>query len=99
MTGTSMIVELTELGDLRMDAYLAETYFPSDALVAVMRQQELWLMPLIGTEAGGLLLKQRNLAGDRSTLVAEVLPPGFPAGTRQAVWDAASGALRVDVRA
>ena len=93
-----VVVEITPEGDLRLDAETAARFFPSDALVAVLRGTELWLMPLIGTEAGGLLLKQRNLQGDRSALIAESLPFPSPHGERQAVWDAANGALRVDVR-
>ena len=55
-------------------------------------------MPLIGPEGGGLLLKQRNARGDRSTLIWEALPENPPVGERPAVWDERSGALRVDVR-
>jgi len=95
---TAVVVEITSTGDLRLSAAVAAEFFPADSLVAVLRGDELWLMPLIGTEAGGLLLKQRNSAGDRSALIAEHLPLDIPAGERQAVWDASSGALRVDVR-
>lgn len=95
-------VEITGDGNLRMDADTARKFFPNDAMVAVLRPagpggHELWLMPLIGPEGGGLLLKQRNLAGDRSALVAESLPPGAPEGVRPARWDQANGALRVDL--
>lgn len=90
-------VEITADGNLRLDVEVAQRFFPADALVAVPRGAELWLMPLTGPEGGGLLLKQRNPRGDRSTLIWEVLPPGTPAGRRQAVWDDANGALRVDL--
>ncbi len=95
MTAT---VEFTAAGDLRLSAEVAERYFPSDSLVAVLRAHELWLMPLVGPEGGGLLLKQRNARGDRSALVWESLPPEPPVGERAAVWDDRNGALRVDVR-
>lgn len=93
-------VELTEDGSLRLAADVAERFFPADSLVAVPQPagQELWLMPLTGPEGGGLLLKQRNLAGDRSTLIWEALPPDAPRGRRDAVWDEANGALRVSLR-
>lgn len=92
------VVEFTADGSLRLSAAVAERYFPADALVAVPRGGELWLMPLVSTEGGGLLLKQRNPAGDRSTLIWEALPPGAsPIGERDAVWDDANGALRVDL--
>ncbi|BBG00375.1 hydrogenase maturation protease [Pseudonocardia autotrophica] len=88
-------VELTEDGYLRMDACLAAYRFPSDAVVAAVRDLELWLIPLRGPRAGGLLLKQRNPAGDRSLLVREVLDGWTGHGFRTAYWDEAQGALRI----
>lgn len=96
-SGGTTQVEITDDGNLRLDADVAQRFFPADALVAVPRGRELWLMPLTGPEGGGLLLKQRNSAGDRSTLIWEALPPDSPTGRRDAVWDDASGALRVDL--
>lgn len=96
MTAT---VEFTADGSLRLSAEVARRFFPSDALVAVPRGAELWLLPLHSAEGGGLLLKQRNPQGDRSTLIWEALPPGEPpVGERPAVWDDGNGALRVDLR-
>ena len=88
-------VSLTAQGYLQLPAELARQHFPSDLLVALARGPELWLLPTRGPGAGGLLLKQRNAAGDRSVLVADLLPPGTPPGERPAFWDARSGALRV----
>ena len=65
--------------------------------MAVPNGHELCLLPLVGPEGGGLLLKQRNLRGDRSALVWEALADGRPVGRRPAVWDAARGALRIDL--
>lgn len=90
-------VEFTADGYLRLDAEVAAEFFPSSALVAVPKGAELWLLPLISTEGGGLLLKQRNARGDRSALIHEVLPVDALVGRRGAVWDDAHGALRVDV--
>jgi hydrogenase maturation protease len=96
---TPVTVEFTADGSLRLTAEVAGEYFPSDALVAVPRGDELWLMPLIGPEGGGLLLKQRNPRGDRSALIWEALPPESPpVGARTAIWDSANGALRVTLR-
>ena len=96
---TATTVEFTAAVSLRVSAAVARSYFPADALVAIARGGELWLMPLVSTEGGGLLLKQRNPEGDRSTLIWEALPPGVsPVGERAAIWDHASGALRVDLR-
>lgn len=92
-------VELTDDGDLRLDVAVAAAHFPGDALVALHRGTELWLVPLVGPEGGGLLLKQRNPRGDRSALVREALPPDAPTGRRLAIWDEGNGALRVDLSA
>ena len=100
MTGTAPVeVEFTADGSLRLSAEVAGRHFPADALVAVPRGAELWLLPLTGPEGGGLLLKQRNRRGDRSTLIWEALetcpPDRRPTGPRPALWDDTNGALRV----
>ncbi len=94
-TAAEAIVELSEDGYLRMAAGLAAGRFPSDALAAVPRDGELWLFPLRGPSSGGLLLKQRNPAGDRAVLVHEVLDDGFRAGVYAAFWDDEHKALRI----
>ncbi len=90
-------VEITVDGNLRMSAEMADEYFPASAMVAVPRGDELWLMPLVGPESGGLLLKQRNSRGDRSALIWESLPPGASYGIRAAVWDRVNAAMRVSL--
>lgn len=95
------VVEFTDGGSVLIDAALAAEYFAGDALVAVPKGDELWLYPLVGTSAGGLLLKHRNARGDRVALVAESLRQcdgAEPVGTRRATWDASQGALRVALR-
>lgn len=94
-TAAEASVELSEDGYLRMEAALAAGRFPSDALAAVPRDGELWLFPLRGPSSGGLLLKQRNPAGDRAVLVHEVLGHGFRAGVYAAFWDDEHKALRI----
>lgn len=88
-------VEFTADGYLRLDAALAAGRFPSDAVAAVVRDAALWLIPLRGPRSGGLLLKQRNPAGDRSVLIREVLRDRFPAGVCAASWDDEQRALRI----
>lgn len=90
-------VEFTADGYLRLSAEVAEQYFPADSLIAVPRGRELWLLPLVGPEGGGLLLKQRNRRGDRTTLIWESMGAAPPAGDRPAVWDGRNGALRVSL--
>lgn len=97
-TPEDVTVEITDEGYLRMDAALAASLFPSDALAAVPRDGELWLYPLRGPSGGGLLLKQRNAVGDRAALVREVLPDGFPGGRYEASWDDEHKALRIPLR-
>ena len=88
-------VELTRDGSLRLTAAVAERYFPADALVARVVDRELWLVPVRGQGGGGMLLKQRNRAGDRAVLISEVLPPDVASGDLPAFWDESRGALRV----
>jgi hypothetical protein len=92
-----MRVELTPGGDLILAAEVAQRCFgeaPS-ALVAV-RGEELWAVALGPGAVGGLLLKRRNRAGDRSMLVIEALrETNWEAGEREARWDEGERALRV----
>lgn len=90
---TEVTVEFTPDGYLRLDASLAASRFPSDAVVAVVRDDELWLIPLRGPRSGGLLLKQRNPAGDRSLLIREVIEGRV--GVTGAFWDDAQKSLRI----
>ena len=90
-----MYVELTDQGYLHLPAALSQQHFPQDNLVALVKGQELWLLPTRGAAAGGLLLKQRNRQGDRTVLIWEVLPPQTPSGRRLAIWDEPQGALRI----
>jgi len=88
-------VLFTSHGYLVLQAEVARTYFPSDTMLALRRERELWLLPTRGAAAGGLVLKQRNLDGDRSVLVREVLDDAPITGPRAAFWDESNGALRV----
>ncbi|WP_337172093.1 hydrogenase maturation protease [Gemmatimonas aurantiaca] len=92
-------VQLNDGGYLVLSAQTAQRYFPGDTLLAMPQGAELWLLPTRGPGGGGLLLKQRNPAGDRSVLVREVLHDQWPCGELPAFWDADRGALRVALRA
>ncbi len=87
-------VAFTERGYLHLSAEVTARFFPNGLLIALVRDNELWLLPTRGAAGGGLILKQRNAAGDRSVLIWEVLPQ-HPVGTRPALWDQVQGALRV----
>lgn len=88
-------VDLTADGYLRMPPEVADRWFPNGVLVPLRKGSELWLLPTRGAAAGGLLLKQRNAAGERSVLVRESLGEEFSPGPREAAWDESQGALRV----
>nr|WP_255503007.1 hydrogenase maturation protease [Mycolicibacterium sp. CR10] len=92
-------VEFTRDGYVRLDAAVAASRFPSDAVAAVVSGDDFLLIPLRGPRSGGLLLKQRNPAGDRSALIHEVLYGRIPVGPRPAFWDDERGALRVPLDA
>jgi hydrogenase maturation protease len=91
----SVTVEFTGDGYLHIDRGTAAEFFPGDAAVVLVKGEEVWAMPLRGTASGGLLLKQRNAAGDRTLLVREVLADDIPVGVRTARWDERQGALRI----
>lgn len=90
-----MTVELTATGYLHLSAALVERYFPTRSVVALVREGELWLLPVASKALGGLLLKQRNLTGDCSVLIWEVLPPHTPCGPLEGRWDESQGAFRL----
>lgn len=90
-----LTVEFTPDGYLRLSAALSAAHFPANVAVAAVRDEELWLLPLRGPRSGGLLLKQRNPAGDRAVLVRELLSDVIPTGVRRARWDGHHGALRI----
>lgn len=98
-TAAEVTVEFTPDGYLRLAASLAAGRFPSDAVAAVMRDDDLWLIPLRGPRSGGLLLKQRNPAGDRSVLVREVVCDRPLPAVSAAFWDDDQKALRIPLEA
>ena len=96
-TRTSLVVELTADGYLRLSRDDADHFFPDNTLLALWRDEMLVLLPTRGAAAGGLLLKQRNLQGDRSLLISEVFAFEIPTGLFDAHWDDSIGGLRVPV--
>jgi len=88
-------VEITEVGNLRIPAALAAQRFPADVCLAQLSGDELVLVPLVGPEHGGLVLKQYTVAGDRSVLISEVCGFEPVAGVFPVAWDGDRGVLRV----
>ncbi len=90
-------MELTTSGYLYLNADLAATHFPNDAVVATIDAGKLILWPTSGASAGGLLLKQRNSAGDRCVLMSEIMPPETTPGKKEALWDQQRFHLSIDL--
>jgi hydrogenase maturation protease len=90
-------VELTASAHLRMSATLAAHHFSSGVCAAMRADLELILVPLHNEANGGLVLKERNPAGDRSVLLREVLGDDAPVGVFPAAWDDGRGLLRIDL--
>ncbi len=88
-------VEFTAHGYLVLTHDVAQQCFPFDVLLAMPKGRELWLLPTRGAAAGGLILKQRNLSGDRCVLIREAINDAPLLGRMPAFWDASNGALRV----
>jgi tetratricopeptide (TPR) repeat protein len=91
-------VEITSDGYLRLTQAVAGLFFQGDTLVALCKDDDLVLLPTRGSAGGGLILKQRNPAGDRSVLIAETLDFRMPAGRYVATWDDRVAGLRVAMR-
>ncbi|MDX2194178.1 MAG: hydrogenase maturation protease [Gemmatimonadales bacterium] len=81
-------------GYLRVPPALARERFPADALVPLLRDDELWLFPVRGPGAGGVLLKQRSPDGERAALLVPLVDDLRP-GTWAGDWDAAAAGLRL----
>ena len=92
---TQFRFEITPRDYLIVPAEVAAEYFPENACVAMLRTGELWILPIRGAASGGLLMKQRNLRGDRSVLVWEALGERYQPGGCEGVWDAENGAMRI----
>jgi hypothetical protein len=88
-------VEFTSHGYLVLTHEVAQQFFPFDVLLAMPKGRELWLLPTRGAAAGGLILKQRNMSGDRCVLIREAINDAPLLGSLPAFWDASNGALRV----
>jgi hypothetical protein len=89
-------LEITTRGYLILPGEIAGKYYPEDACVALIREEELWVLPIMSSASGGLMMKQRNLQGDRSVLVWEALPDDHKSGNFPARWDSQNGAMRID---
>jgi hydrogenase maturation protease len=85
-------------GYLRIGQAIAARFFPADVLVPLWRDGRLLLLPTRGAAAGGLLLKQRNAAGDRCVLLSELFQFQMPVGRFVATWHEDLGGLEVHLK-
>lgn len=94
----TLSLELTPDGYMRFSKKDAAYFFPEDTLLALWRDESLLLLPTRGAAAGGMMLKQRNPAGDRTLLISEIFDFVIPSGQYLAQWDEAIGGLQVALK-
>lgn len=82
-------VEVTADGYLRLPADFASAHFEHDRCIGVAKAGEFILWPATVYADSAIMMKQRNLQGDRSTLIREIWGDGYPIGTFTAQWQAA----------
>lgn len=89
-------------GHLVMPLATYDRYFAAASTAALLeRDGRMLLMPLSGPMAGGLLLKQRNLAGDRVLSAPDLLArcghgDGSPEREYVVRWSTDAGALWIE---
>lgn len=81
--------EITADGYLRLPGAFAQQYFPADRCAGLVTGGRYVLMPASVHAPNGMIIKQRNLAGDRSVLVREVWGDDHPVGPVTVIWQAA----------
>ena len=85
-------------GSVYLDRQTVETYFRNiDAVIVLIRDQQLEILPVRQMAAGGCLLKIRNAVGDRVVnspdIFAEHGLSMWQDDDLEAVWSATRGAL------
>jgi hypothetical protein len=89
-------------GNLYLTRELCDAYFEGTETVALLaRDGAMLIVPLARASSGGLLLKQRNLRGDRVIHAQEFLRDkgvveSFEPQTVVVRWDPANAALAID---
>ena len=90
-----------ERGRLFLPAAVAAAHFGHvDAVVLLVRDGALLVLPVLRAQSGGSLLKRRNAAGDRVVAIPDTLGPvhEFSASGLGATWSDALGALVVELQ-
>lgn len=81
-------IEITPDGYLRLPAAFAQAHFEHDRCIGVEKETEFILWPATVYTDTAIMMKQRNLQGDRSTLIREIWGDGYPVGSFTARWQA-----------
>lgn len=91
-------------GSVYMDRDTVATYLPGvDAVIVLIREGQLQILPVRQMAAGGCLLKVRNAAGDRVVNAPDVFAEHGLSEWRddaiEAVWSSSLGALTAPIPA
>ncbi|MHB1172358.1 MAG: hypothetical protein ACYCZY_07645 [Lacisediminihabitans sp.] len=85
--GGSVVVEITADGYLRLPAEFCHEHFPQDRCAGLRQDESTFVvMPVSAIAPNALIMKQRNLAGQRSVLIREVCGDDYPVGQIEAIW-------------
>ncbi len=89
-------------GAVYLPAALVERYFRGiDAVIVLIRDHRLMILPVAQATAGGCLLKVRNAAGDRVAQARDVFQDmellDLEAENLEARWQSEAGALCADL--
>ncbi len=90
-------------GAIYLPCAVVDTYFRGiDAVIVLIQQDELLVMPVHQATAGGCLLKVRNAAGDRVVQARDVFQDqdllDFATDSLTVAWQASKGALCAELK-
>ncbi len=81
-------------GRLYIDCEIYDVYFAGlSAVILIIRDNKLHILPVQSTANGGYLLKQRNAKGDRMIDCPDVFLVAAPEVEYAMRWDSVNGAL------
>jgi hypothetical protein len=81
-------------GRLYIDHELYATYFANrNAVILLLREQRLHILPVQSAANGGYLLKQRNAKGDRVVDAPDLFSPDVPEARYEVAWNPQAGGL------
>ncbi len=89
-------VQITADGYLRLPPAFCAAHFPHDRCTGLRQGTTFILMPSTVYAWNGIIMKQRTLAGERSTLIREVWGDDHPVGEFTAMWRHTRRRLVVD---